>query len=138
MADAPKVHAARYLDAYNRAAYDELDDFVTSDYVHHSNADALTLTNFKRGAAWMRAAMPDFVVEAIDMISEGDRLAVRWIGQGTHGGSMFGEPVSGRRLTLHGTTVYRFAEGRIAEDWEVFDTDDLRRQAGAAPTDSAL
>ena len=135
-ADDRKAHFRRYVDAYNRSADDELDLYVTSDYVHHSNGDALTLEQFKRGAAWLRAAMPDLVVEAVDLVGEGDRVAARWIGRGTHQNSMFGEHASGRQIAIYGITVYRFSDdGRIAEDWEVFDEGDLRRQA-AVSTDA--
>ena len=130
MSGAAKAVLRRYIDAYNRAAYDEIDDLVTSDYVHRNNADALTLAQFKRGAAWIRAGLPDFALEIADLIAEGDRVAARWIGRGTHAASLFGEPVSGRTITLYGMTVYRFEAGRIAEDWEAMDEADLRRQVG--------
>ena len=131
--DDHKARLGRYVDAYNRAADDELDGFVTDDYVHHSNGDGLTLAQFKRGAAWLRAAMPDFKVELVELIGEGDRVAGRWIGRGTHQRSMFGEAVTGNAVAIYGTTIYRFAyDGRIAEDWEVFDEGDLRRQVAAA------
>jgi predicted ester cyclase len=120
-----------YLDAYNRGALDELDAFVTPGYIHNNDGAALTLAQFKRGAAWFRAAMPDFAVSVADTVGEGDRLAVRWVGRGTHRGTMFGEEPTGTTLTVYGTTIFRFEGDRIAEDWEVADEGDLRRQAGA-------
>jgi len=128
---AHKTLVRRYLDAYNRGALDEIDELVTSDYVHRNNGAALTLAQFKRGAAWVRQGLPDFALEAADLIAEGDRVAARWIGRGTHGASMFGEPVTGKTVTVFGTTVYRFEGGRIAEDWEAMDEAELRRQVGS-------
>jgi steroid delta-isomerase-like uncharacterized protein len=134
-ADDHKARLGRYVDAYNRAADDELNAFVTDDYVHHSNGDRLTLAQFKRGAACLRSAMPDFKIEIVEMIGEGDGVAGRWIGHGTHENSMFGEAVTGNRVAIYGTTVYHFTkDGRIFEDWEVFDEGDLRRQV-SAPAD---
>jgi len=104
---------------------------VTVEYVHRNNDAALTLGQFKQGAVWIRKALPDFVLEVADLIGEGDRVAARWIGRGTHVASMFGEPVTGETVTIYGTTIYRFEGGRIAEDWEAMDEADLRRQVGA-------
>ena len=133
MTDANKAILRRYLDAYNRAAYDELDAFVTPGYLHHSGGASLSLEQFKRGAAWLRAGMPDFASEAVELIAEGDRVAARWVGRGTHAVSMFGEPPTNGPVTLYGITVYRFEAGRIAEDWEAMDEAELRRQVAAPP-----
>jgi len=123
----------RYLDAYNRGAMDELGDLVSVDYVHHNNGRDLTLAQFKAGAAWMRAGMPDFRVEVEDMIEEGDEVAVRFVGRGTHRGSMVGEAVTSRPIAVYGCTVFRLLEDRIAEDWEVIDEAEMMRQIGASP-----
>jgi len=131
VSEASKALLRRYLDAYNRGAMEELEAIVDPGYVHHSNGDALSLEQFKRGAAWIRAGLPDWRVEVADLFAEGDLAAVRFIGRGSHSASMFGEPPTGKTIVLYGTTVYRFAEGRIAEDWEVMDEMDLRRQVGA-------
>lgn len=120
-----------YLDAYNRGELAEIDRYVTAGYVHHNNDASLSLDGFKAGATWLRRAMPDFRIEMADSVEEGDRLAVRWLGRGTHARSMFGEPVTERQLVLYGTTIFRFEDGRIAEDWEAMDEAELRRQAGA-------
>lgn len=121
----------RYLDAYNRGALAELDRYMAEGYVHHNNAASLPLDGFKAGARWLRQAMPDFRIEVADFVGEGDRLAVRWLGHGTHVTSMFGEAPTDRPLVLYGTTIFRFDDGQIAEDWEAMDEADLRRQVGA-------
>ena len=121
----------RYVAIYNDGAWDRLGDVLTADYVHHSNAASLTTAEFVRGAEWIRAGIPDFTVEVADMFSDSDRVAVRFVGRGTHSASMFGEPPSDRRITLYGTTIFRIVDGRIAEDWEAMDEADLRRQVGA-------
>ena len=131
MSDVNKAVLRRYLDAYNRAAYDELDALVTPDYVHHNNAAALSLAQFKRGAAWLHSAIPGLALEAVDLIAEDDRVAARWVGRGTHSVSIFGEPPTSRPITIFGMTDYRFEGGRIAEDWESLDEAELRRQVAA-------
>jgi len=99
--------------------------------VHHSNADELTAQEFVRGSEWIIAGIPDFTVEIRDLVEEGDRVAVRYVGTGTHRASMLGEAPTGRTIQLHGITVFRLADGRIAEDWEALDYDDLNKQIAA-------
>jgi steroid delta-isomerase-like uncharacterized protein len=122
---------SRYVEAYNRGAWDELDELVAPDYVHHSNALELTLEQFKRGAGWLRDGMPDFSATVMDLVAEGDRVVARWIARGTHLHSMAGEAPTSRAVTLHGITLYRIRDGLIAEDWEAMDERDLMRQIGA-------
>ena len=131
MTESSQALLRRYVELYNHRAWDELRTLLTDDYVHHSNDDALTAQQFVRGAEWIFAGIPDFHVEVLDVIDGGDRVAVRFVGSGTHTDSMFGETASRRPVALHGTTIYRFEDGRIAEDWEQMDEGELRRQVGA-------
>jgi steroid delta-isomerase-like uncharacterized protein len=134
MSSANKSLLGRYLDAYNRDAMDELAALVAIDYVHHSSGHDLTIEQFKKGAAWMRAGMPDLRIEIEDMIEEGDRVAVRYVCRGTHLASLLGEAVTTNPVTVTGCTVFRIADGRIAEDWEVLDEAEMMRQIGASPS----
>lgn len=134
MSSTNKAILGRYLDAYNRAAMDDLAEFVAADYIHHSSGRDLTIEQFKKGAAWMRAGIPDLRIEIEDMIEEGDQVAVRYVCRGTHLASLVGETVTSNPITVTGCTVFRFAEGRIAEDWEVLDEAEMLRQIGAAPS----
>ena len=128
----PRQFLLDYLDAYNRAAWDELDAFVTDDYVHHNNELELSLANFKYGANWFRTAMPDFRIDVDELIVEGDLAAARFTATGTHEGSLFGEEVTGKPVRLRGQIFYRLRDGRIAADWEAMDEHALRQQVGAA------
>ena len=131
MSDANKKVVRRLLELYNDADWDGLDDVMSADYTHHNNGASMTLAQFRRGAAWVRAGIPDFHIEIEDVFAEGDRVAARGVGRGTHLGSMFGEKPTSRPVALHITVIYRLLDGRVAEDWETMDEYDLRRQVGA-------
>ncbi len=135
MSEANKDVVRRFGELYGRAAWDELDALVTPGYVHHNNELELTLAQFKRGAVWLRAAIPDLALAAEDVVAEADRVAVRWVGRGTHAGSLFGETPTSGPIVLHGITLYRMRDGLIAEDWEAMDERDLMRQTGAVAGD---
>jgi predicted ester cyclase len=129
--DSNKEIIRQALDTYNAASWDGLDAFFDADYVHHNNGANLTLAQFKRGAAWFRAGMPDFRITIDDMVAEADRVAIRFTGRGTHLGSLFGEAPTSKSITVYGATMYRFRDGRVVEDWETLDEHHLRRQVGA-------
>lgn len=57
-----------------------------------------------------RALGEPIQVEVMDMIEDGDRVAVRWRLAATHDG----EPLHSAIMSM-----YRFEGGRIAEDWGV-------------------
>ena len=119
-----------YLDAYNRADWIRLKDYVGPTYVHHNNDAALTIAQFVSGAGWLRAGIPDFRIDVKTMVAEGETVAVRWEAHGTHSASLAGEVPTNRTITLYGITLYRFEDGLIAEDWEATDERHLRMQIG--------
>ena len=65
-------------------------------------------------------------MQAEEQITEGDRVASRWVITGTY---------HGRAVALRGTTISRFAQdGRILEDHGHTDTVSLLRQIGVLRT----
>ena len=120
-----------YVDAYNRRDWDQLTAHVSHDYVHHSGDQSLDLAGFIRGAQWFFQGFPDFAVEVMDILSDTGRAAMRFVARGTHHVSLFGETPTLRTVALDGITIYRFENGLIAEDWEMMDEQQLRRQIAA-------
>jgi predicted ester cyclase len=105
-----------------RGDFEAARDLYRSDFVDHVNRMEL------RGHAGIResvgiyhAIFPDLRIAVEDQVSEGYRVTSRWTMHGTY---------RGRRVTLPGITISRFAEGMIAEDWTASDTLDLVRQLG--------
>jgi predicted SnoaL-like aldol condensation-catalyzing enzyme len=64
----------------------------------------------RRMLASIRKLIPDVKVKIFDMVEQGDRVTVRW----RFSGSRDGQP---RHLSA--VAIYRFAGGRIAENWGV-------------------
>jgi steroid delta-isomerase-like uncharacterized protein len=122
----------RYVERYNDRAWDWMKELLTTDYVHHTNADELSADQFVRGAEWILAGIPDFRIQLLDLVGEADRVAARYVGTGTHQASLLGETPTGRTIRVHGITIYRIEDGRIAEDWEALDYDDLNKQVRGA------
>jgi predicted ester cyclase len=119
-----------YFDAFNRVDWQQLALLVGPGYVHHSGEQSRDLAGFIEGATWLRDGFPDLTVEVQDMLCEGDRTAVRAVLRGTHEAPLLGEEPSFRAVALDVITIYRFEDGLIAEDWEMMDEGQLRRELG--------
>lgn len=83
-------------------------------------------------AAWRRA-FPDWHSTLEEMVAEGDVVAGRWTGRGTHRGELQGIPATGKAVEAPGVVFYRFAGGRIVEFRGHFDIAGLMRQLGVFP-----
>ncbi len=76
------------------------------------------------------SAFPDFRYEVEDVISEGDKMAVRDVFTGTHEGDFMGIPATGNHVTMEAIHIFRFENGRIAEHWVARDDLGMMRQLG--------
>jgi predicted ester cyclase len=68
-----------------------------------------------------------------EMIAEGDRVMVRWSSRGTHQGEFHGLPPTGKQVTNSGINIFRIADGKIAEVWDIFDRLWVWQQLGVLP-----
>lgn len=88
-----------------------------------------------RHIAMYDSVLPGYYLEPLDMIAEGDRVAVRATIHGVHRGEFMGTPPTGRSVAFALFIIYRLAEGKIVEHWMLPDMPALMEQIGvtAAP-----
>jgi steroid delta-isomerase-like uncharacterized protein len=83
-------------------------------------------------AAALMTAFPDFHLERIELVIDGDRHADRWIMTGTHRGELFGIPPTGKCVRIEGATFTRLdAGGLVVEDYHFTDLAGLLSQLTA-------
>lgn len=123
----------QYFDAANVDDLDALDDLLAPDVVDHSAyaGQAAGRDGFKEFFTLWRTAFPDLVYTIEDAIADGDRVVIRWTGQGTHRGTYHSIAPTGKRVTMNGIQINRLADGKIVEDWTSTDELGLLRQLGA-------
>ena len=113
------------------------DEIIASEFVRHDLGgnfpDVAGPEGVKRLIAALRAAFPDIETTFDDVISGGDRVVVRFTTRATHKGPFQGIAPTGRRVEWAGINVYRVADGKIRETWQLADTLGLMRQLGAVP-----
>ena len=96
------------------------------EFVDHVNSIELHgHEGIRRSTGLYRALFEDLQIRVVDQVSEGDRVASRWVLTGSN---------RGRHAELSGITISRLDGGRIVEDWTALDSLELLRQLGLART----
>ncbi len=85
-----------------------------------------------------RGAFPDIHVTVEDAVAEGDKVVVRCTVRGTHTGEELGIAPTRKRVEFTGMCMLRFKGGKIAEDWNNFDSLTLYNQIGVLPSPAGL
>ena len=129
-----KALARRVIEEmFNAGNLEVADELLAPDYVDHDPSlpeDVHGPEGFKQYVGMYRAAFPDLHVQIEDQLAEGDRVATRWTGTGTHDGELAGIAPTGKRVTVPGMEIVRIANGRLVEGWEGYDSGTLMRQLG--------
>jgi steroid delta-isomerase-like uncharacterized protein len=111
-----------------------LKDFWAEDCVNH----AMSGTD-NRGLDALRryhdsffddffSAFPDIQIEITQQVAESDRIATYITSQGTHSGSFYGTPPTGKHISTSVIRIDRVQAGKIAEHWSVSDAAGLMQQ----------
>lgn len=121
-----KAAVQRMIDeAMNQMDLAVIDELFAADYVMHDPAWPGEVKGPEGFKQWAGAMLEPFfsdgdaVVE--DMIAEGGKVVVRWTWSGTHAGEFMGIPATGRRITVTGISIHRFADGKFVESWASYD-----------------
>lgn len=124
----------RAFEALNSRDLHACTDLMTSDFI----INIAEMPYPKRGlSAWRKhaetlfAAFPDARVEIEDIFAVDDKLAVRVRMTGTHKGEFLGTKPTGKRIEYQSHEIYRFEEGKLAEEWICSDMMTLFIQIGA-------
>jgi steroid delta-isomerase-like uncharacterized protein len=78
----------------------------------------------------VRAGVPDFHNEVVDLVATGDRAAARLRYTGHHHGELLGVPGRGAPIDYSGAAFFSARDGRLAGAWVLGDLDALRAQLG--------
>ncbi len=113
---------------------DEAFDLYALDYIYHGPTGELRGRDGIRGL-WevFLVGFPDLHSTIEDMVSENDKVVLRWRIEGTHTGEFMGIAPSNKKITLDITEIFRVANGQLVEAWDQFDRLSLMQQIGAIP-----
>jgi predicted ester cyclase len=131
-----KLIVKRLLEEPWTGSFEAIDEFVSPDYVGHDPAAPEDIRGPEGARANMEkyiAGFPGGAIKVDDQIAEGEKVATRWTGRGTHTGELAGIAPTGRDVTVSGLTISRFEGGLVVEEWTTWDTLGMLVQLGAVP-----
>ena len=116
---ATRTYFEQLLNHGNMAAADTI--FAPDIQFHYPLGNFDGSNAVKGYVASIRTAFPDIIFTADKLISEGDHVAARWSLVGSQTDKFRGQAATGRRVSVSGNTIFRFADGKIKEMWVAFD-----------------
>ena len=136
-AEQNKVTTHKVIAMFNNRDDSVVDTLFTKDHVNHAiqtvNGPPIGRVGVKAVIGRIESAFPDFKMEILDLIAEGDRVAYRMRFTGTHKGPYMGISPTGRKVSFEAMHMLRFSEGKVAEHWSVRDDLTRLRQLGQIP-----
>jgi steroid delta-isomerase-like uncharacterized protein len=112
----------------NTTAADEL--MAIDAAIHLPTGEVVNTDELKSFVDTWRESFPDWHSTVEELIAEGDRVAERWTGRGTHRGELQGIPPTGKRVEVPGSVFYRIVGGKIVEFRGQLDMMSLMQQLG--------
>jgi len=123
-----------YVEAWNTGNVDVLDAIADAGVQRHVSptvpSSATNLDELKQVITNFRAQFPDFHVSLDEEIYVAGKSVIRWTVTGTHTGSTEELPATGKAVSVSGSSIMHYAEGKLTEEWAYFDNQDFMQQLG--------
>ena len=118
----------------NQRKLDLADEIIAPEFVSHTpNSPPASGPEGVRALVAIYQDALEGQWDVQEMLSVDDRVVTRWVGRGRHVGEINGIPPTHKEIAVDAITLHRVADGKIAEDWTVWDTLGMLQQMGAVP-----
>jgi steroid delta-isomerase-like uncharacterized protein len=123
----------QFFEALNRQDTERIGKLVlsTNYSFHFPGMPPMGWKEDKQFIAAVNNAFPDLHNNIVDMVAEGDKVAVRFNVIATHKGEFLGIPPSGKKVSFGGTAFLTISDGKVSEEWATADMMGLMQQIGA-------
>jgi steroid delta-isomerase-like uncharacterized protein len=135
MSDSNEALVRRFFEEFcNGRRAEVAEEIVAADYVSHGpQAPPARGPDEVNARVRLYQESVDGHWDVQELFSAGDRVVARWVGSGRHVGELMGIPPTGKPIAVEALSVFRIADGKIAEEWTVWDALGLLQQIGAVP-----
>jgi steroid delta-isomerase-like uncharacterized protein len=136
MIEENKAIVIRLYEELDKNNFDIYSELTTLDYLGHFPGSTQPMNREEREqfSRMFYKAFPDGQHTVDDLIAEGDKVAARLTARGTHQGEFQGVSPTGKPISFTGMRVFRFINGKIAEEWANLDMLGLLQQIGVVLT----
>lgn len=135
-----KVVMSRFVEFINTGSEKLAEELISPDAVFHVPGRPEPLrgpAGYLAVIGMMRGGFPDIQWTLEEMIAEDDKVAARFTMRGTHQGSFFGVPPTGKTIAVQAMNFYRLSAGQFIEERGQPDLLGLLQQIGAVPSPGA-
>jgi steroid delta-isomerase-like uncharacterized protein len=134
MIEINKTIAQQAMEALHRRDLDGVRAVVASSARFYGWAPVpLDVDGYQGFMSALLAAFPDSRFLVDDVISEGDKVAIRHRLLGTHQAEFQGISATGKQVEVGGIVIFRIKNGMIAEAWLNADLMGMLQQLGVVP-----
>jgi steroid delta-isomerase-like uncharacterized protein len=138
----PKQTVQAFVHAINSQDWTRLDSLVATDFVRHSIAAGSPPVRSRSDlVTFLRRefeTFPDAQETILDILAEGEKVAVRHNFYGTQRGAMGSYLPTGKSMNAEYIAIYRVRNGQIIEAWAEWDNLAGLRQLGLLESTSLL
>jgi predicted ester cyclase len=128
------AQSRRLRKGWQGASYQARRDELYPDCVYRAPAvRELRGEAYKQFLTSVLAGFPDGRWTVEDQVAEGDKVVTRWSFTGIHRGNVMGIAPTGKQVTTSGVMIDRIIGGKIAEEWEEYDSLGMMQQLDAEP-----
>ena len=122
--------------AWNSHNMEEVLHFYSPDYVAEDVGQAF-LTRGHAGILRMLEtywqAFPDLEFTVTDAVVQNSRVAIVWMAEGTHQGTIMNIPPTGHRVAVRGVSIIDVVDGLIVRGQYIWDLAGMLRHMGLLP-----
>ncbi|GAA4302970.1 hypothetical protein GCM10023143_05820 [Compostibacter hankyongensis] len=104
-----------YENILNNRKIELLNDVISPDYVGIGGVKGVA--GFSSTVLSVIAGFPDIEWTIEDMVSEGDKIIVRWHWNGTNTAPFRGIPASNKKVTDNAIVIYQLKDGKVTNAW---------------------
>ena len=109
-----------------------VDEFMAGNFVFDWAPPGVPsdIHGYKKAVTILLTAFLDLQITVDDIIAEGDKVAVRWVGDATHEGEFLGIEPTGKKVVITGVSFVHIVDGKILEEWSEMDLLGVIQQLG--------
>ena len=132
----PAAFADVITQAWNSHEIENVIRFYSPEYVAEDVGQAFLLRGHDGARAMLEnywQAFPDLEFTVTDTVIQDSRVAILWMAQGTHQGTILNIPRTGHRVVVRGVSIVDLEDGLVIRGQYIWDLAGMLRHMGLLP-----
>lgn len=127
-----KAVARKFFEEFSKGNLQAVADLMAPDHVFHFPLfpEPQNKEQHAAGQQRIKGIFPDYRMDVVDQIAEGDMVMNRLTVSGTQQGEFMGRPGTGQTFEVTMINIMRIRDGLIVDEWDEFDTLSFLGQLG--------